>query len=321
MKSKIIFFLRLLVSITLFLVFVTSIDIEQFTSLLARTNIYFILAAALIIICNRLLVYYRLKLLLSTKDITIRYPDIVKIYWMCDFGGIFLPGSIGTDVLKILNLRNYMSSTHKAASSVLMEVFIGAFSLILIAFFSLVFYDSNVLSRQFSNALFVAGLACIGGCLALLCFPRTTKKVLSSLLPSGNLFGHIADRIKQIIDAVLEFSKHKRILAITFGLCLMIHTLRVLMVYFVALSLGLDTSLHYFFIMVPLVLFATTIPISVSGFGVREGAFIYLMGMIGVSITDAFTLSVLSAAIPLSIKLIGGTIYIKEGFLITKRSE
>ena len=56
----------------------------------------------------------------------------------------------------------------------------------------------------------------------------------------------------------------------------------------------------------PLVLIATAPPISVGGFGVREGSFVALLADAGVSAADATLLSLLSAAVMVLASLPGG---------------
>jgi hypothetical protein len=60
----------------------------------------------------------------------------------------------------------------------------------------------------------------------------------------------------------------------------------------------------------PLVLFATIIPISIAGFGVREGAFVALLGEAGVSSADAVLLSLATVASLAIASLPGGVLMI-----------
>ena len=62
-----------------------------------------------------------------------------------------------------------------------------------------------------------------------------------------------------------------------------------------ALGLGLDPS--QLAVVIPLALIATLMPISVAGFGVREGAFIALLSELGISAADATLFSLLSLAV------------------------
>ena len=63
--------------------------------------------------------------------------------------------------------------------------------------------------------------------------------------------------------------------------------------YFIARSLGVVLPFTLFLVVVPVVFVATLLPISLGGLGVREGAFVYLLGLVGVDASSALALSLL----------------------------
>jgi glycosyltransferase 2 family protein len=75
-------------------------------------------------------------------------------------------------------------------------------------------------------------------------------------------------------------------------------------------TLGLDLDPALIAVVVPLVLIATALPISVGGFGVREGSFVALLADAGVSAADATLLSLLSAAVMVLASLPGGLVLV-----------
>jgi hypothetical protein len=75
-------------------------------------------------------------------------------------------------------------------------------------------------------------------------------------------------------------------------------------------SLGLDIDPELIAVVLPLVLFATVVPISIAGFGVREGAFVALLGEAGVSSGDAVLLSLATVASVAIASLPGGVLMI-----------
>ena len=78
-----------------------------------------------------------------------------------------------------------------------------------------------------------------------------------------------------------------------------------------ALGLGLGPGLLA--VVTPLVLIATLLPISIAGFGVREGSYVALLGEVGVSAGDATLLSLLSAAALALASVPGGLAVIAGG--------
>ena len=66
-------------------------------------------------------------------------------------------------------------------------------------------------------------------------------------------------------------------------------------------------------IMLPLILLVSMAPISIAGWGVREGAMIVALALVGVSDGDALALSVLFGLALLVIGVIGGVVWILSG--------
>jgi hypothetical protein len=72
--------------------------------------------------------------------------------------------------------------------------------------------------------------------------------------------------------------------------------------------LGLGLAPALIAVVVPLVLIATALPVSIGGFGVREGSYVALLADAGVSSGDATLLSLLSAAAMALASLPGGLV-------------
>ncbi|UCF27649.1 MAG: flippase-like domain-containing protein, partial [Chloroflexota bacterium] len=87
--------------------------------------------------------------------------------------------------------------------------------------------------------------------------------------------------------------------------------------YLIALSIDLDFSIIYFFILVPIVLTVLIVPFSINGIGLREGAFVFLLAGIGVTAYDAIAFSLLSFFLVLTQAVIGGIIFAIRGVKIS----
>lgn len=63
-------------------------------------------------------------------------------------------------------------------------------------------------------------------------------------------------------------------------------------VYFIALSTGAQFSFFDLMSVLPVITLAASLPVSFGGWGIREGAFVYGLGLIGVPMETAFVISV-----------------------------
>jgi len=89
--------------------------------------------------------------------------------------------------------------------------------------------------------------------------------------------------------------------------------LLIVMNYLAALALGVRVSLWYFLLFVPIISFLLVLPVSLSGWGVRQGGYVYLFSQAGVSAQAALTLSLIIQSFQLGMGLIGAVIYALEG--------
>jgi hypothetical protein len=83
-----------------------------------------------------------------------------------------------------------------------------------------------------------------------------------------------------------------------------------LTVYVLAAGLGVDIGLVDCLALFPLVLLATTIPVSIGGWGVREGAMIAAFALVGVPREDTFVVSVLFGLLAVAVSLPGGLVWL-----------
>ncbi|HWP84788.1 MAG TPA: flippase-like domain-containing protein [Terriglobia bacterium] len=87
------------------------------------------------------------------------------------------------------------------------------------------------------------------------------------------------------------------------------HLLVVLASYVIFLSIGVRVSFWDCLLFVPIISAVQMLPVSISGFGVREGASVYLFGSAGVSTSAAVASSLLFWSIVALVSLPGGIVF------------
>jgi uncharacterized protein (TIRG00374 family) len=99
-------------------------------------------------------------------------------------------------------------------------------------------------------------------------------------------------------------------LAIVFILAVATQLLNVLVFWMLGQSLGLPTALQQWFIVAPTVLLVSMLPISIGGWGVREGAMVVALHGFGISAEDALLPSVLFGLCAVLATLPGGILWV-----------
>jgi uncharacterized membrane protein YbhN (UPF0104 family) len=99
-------------------------------------------------------------------------------------------------------------------------------------------------------------------------------------------------------------------LAIVLMLAIATQLLNILVFWLLGQSLGLPTSLQQWFIVAPTVLLVSMLPISIGGWGVREGAMVVALHPFGISAEDALLPSVLFGLCAVVATLPGGILWV-----------
>ncbi|NQU17712.1 MAG: flippase-like domain-containing protein, partial [Candidatus Saganbacteria bacterium] len=128
----------------------------------------------------------------------------------------------------------------------------------------------------------------------ILCFLRI-EKVIKNLYLSFNLY-------RDHLDVLLK----------SIGISLCCNIMMASSIYLVARAVGMDVSVIYFFVIMPIVFMITIIPISMSGLGLQDGAYVFFLGQVGVEPTLAFSMSLLAHFVRYLTGLIGGVVYMLE---------
>jgi hypothetical protein len=112
------------------------------------------------------------------------------------------------------------------------------------------------------------------------------------------------------VAGVSQYAAHHGTLAFVFAGSVVVQVLRVLQAVCLGLALALTVPVGVYFAFIPVILLVIVLPISVNGIGTGQVAFVALFTRAGVSAADAFTLSVLYAALGLVGSLPGGVLYL-----------
>jgi hypothetical protein len=120
----------------------------------------------------------------------------------------------------------------------------------------------------------------------------------------------LGSRLAGVVEAARVYLRQPGLLASTTLLSLLVQLANVVLVWLIALGLGLDVSLGYMTVVVPLMTLLTLLPVSVNGMGLREVALVVLLGPAGVPAAAAVTLSLLTFAVYAALGLVGAGVYL-----------
>lgn len=278
-----------------------SFDLADLVPERSFATVVWLSLAAVLTLVGIVLSALRWQKVLDALDIPARLPRLVSHYLAGQFVSNVLPTTIGGDVLRVSRLSRDTGESPGTFASVVLERLTGwlVLPVITIAGFAV-----NPGLRHLGSATRVA-LSLALGTLALL------VGVLAAA-GSTRIGGRFAARAgwRRFVGAVhLGIDRLRsdpgaaaNVLVAGFAYQLAL----VLAAVAAAQALGLRpaglTALLAFF---PAVLIAQVLPISMSGLGVREGAFVLFLGPLGVASEQAIALGLLLYLLNLAVSLLG----------------
>jgi uncharacterized protein (TIRG00374 family) len=197
----------------------------------------------------------------------------------------------------------------RIVSAVLLDRVIGLISLVLMAIIGLVFGFRHLAHEASTVTLVIVGLFIAMGIAWLIFFNRDLMRRLNWLfgLPYMN---RIEAPVRALYNSLHYLQTQPRLLAGSLLISFALQILGVISVIFIAQALAIDVPVSYFFILMPIIWVISIIPISISGLGVREGAFAFFFSMVGMASENGIALSLLYYSYLVFTGLVGGLLFL-----------
>ncbi len=277
---------RGLVSLGLLVLVLSQLDLAQLRETLDDGRWELFAAAVLVLGLAFAIGAVRWRAFLLASGIPVSVAEAERAYFAGVFATSFLPGSVGGDVARVLLVGGPGTRSRSAATVYFDRLTLLAAAAVLgwIAVYPAHPPPSLVAALGVATAAIAAviGLTALAGAGAA----RIARHVPSSLRAIG----------RDAIAALRWSSAPRLLLGPTLGLGLVYEVLTVLSAWLVARSIDVDVSFWLLAVVAPPVLILSAVPISIGGLGVREAAYVALLGRVGVDVTDATLLSLLTGA-------------------------
>lgn len=268
--------IKIAVSLGILLWFALRIDYPALGSLLAAGKPALLIALAGVSLLRTAIAVFRFRLLSDLlKPIALR--ELFRQKFIAAYFNNFLPTALGGDAVRVFMLADCGLRKQQAAVLILIERLMGFFALVLLAVAGALAFD---LPAGIELTILALAVAFAGAVTALLA-GRATFDGLAGRFPF----------LERAWRALALLSASRKTLAAVLGLSLVFQTVTVSLSWLVAAALSIDVSFAACLALVPLVWVFTMVPISLGGIGVREAAFTYLFGRIGVPLEASLLIS------------------------------
>lgn len=299
---------RILLAVGLTVAIVLRSHPAEIGSALAGTAWPWIAGTLAFVVVDRSLMAIRWVALLAPLEAGRRPPlaSVLRIFFVSTFVGTFLPAGVGGDAVRTVSLSRAGVRASQSLASVLMDRLLGVLGMLLTALSGLALAPAFVSNRavDWSIAATTAGCALA---LALVFSTRVDDAVRRWVVHRSP--SRLRGAMEGLLDALQAYRGRHGMLASVLVMSAGVQVLRVLEAWTLGQALHIDTALVSYLAPVPLIVLIMQMPITISGLGTGNVAFVWFFGKLGVPAAEAVALSVLFVALGPIGNLPGGVLY------------
>jgi glycosyltransferase 2 family protein len=245
--------------------------------------------------------------LLVPKHAAVTFGFLTNAYFVAAFFNTILPTTVGGDVVRGYDLIKATGEWKNSLASVLMDRLLGVAGFLAFGVAAWVGFPP---ARE--DPVIRIGFYGFCGVVALTFSILGSRKMLQTLLrPFSKIgLGTLHSHAKQFQESLLAYFKQPKRLLPAFGMSLLVQTLAILMFAAVVKAFSLPIPLLFLILAVPIIVTISQLPISLNGWGLREGATILMLQRINIEPAQALSVSLLCGVIPLASGVVGGLLFL-----------
>jgi uncharacterized protein (TIRG00374 family) len=279
------------------------IDLGPVLVRLSRIDPFWTLAAVAIMTAQVLLTGWRWGLIARAIDSPIGMEPALRLTLVGHFFSQTLPSAIGGDAVRAYLVTREGMSAGKAASSVIIDRGTALALMVVLMGALLPLFFARVDDPAWRGGMAIlVGVAIAGLVVFLLVANPIAAQVENTRI--GKPFASLARDLRRVLIGARESAP-------IVASAIVVHLMVATGAYALTRGLGIAVGLIDCWVMIPPVVLLTTLPISIAGWGVREGASVALLGFVGVSPADALAMSVAYGIVLIVVGIPGGLLWLR----------
>lgn len=292
---------KLIVSALILVLILRHIDLAATTTAAASVSPLALAAALALQLASNCVAAGRWHLIMNRIGVEAPFIVYLRSFFKGAFFNQGLPASIGGDGMRILDATRLADNKEDAFFGVFIDRIIGLAGLLLLNIGALLL-DPGLLPEQIRLALLALMTMLLAGLIGLFFLHRAPFFMRAT--PLGYL-GRLSVRYRQVYSS-------PGAIGLQTGLSVLTHLLGMGVFACLGGGVGLHYPLTVYLALVPPVVLLTIVPISLAGWGVREGGLIGLFLLIGADRGLVLSFSLLYGLVNLTAALPGFAVYLTQ---------
>lgn len=297
MSKKTKTYLKIGVSLGILIVLFSRLDWREAEELIRNANPLWLLLPVIVSVIDRVWMAWKWRLLLAVLSTPPKLLDAIRVYYISSFQGTVLPfGGLGADIMRYVHLRSSGIEPHTISLSIVVERVIGLVATLMVGVVGILALLSKLdpaspLHTVFLWLLAGAGAACIASLLVF--FHGPTQRLLYRMFRLDRLGERFRNRPigQKLVDAIGAYQRAPREVATNLLLSVAEQLFPIVSLYTAAHAFQIPLTLLDCLAVTPVTLLVKRIPIGYAGIGIREGAMVFILGLLGVGYSDTLVLS------------------------------
>ena len=232
---------------------------------------------------------YKWQILLRHTTSNIPFWPLLRVRFLSAFIGIFGLGAVTIELVRMYGLARYTSDLAMSFTSILMDRLLGLTGLSLMILLGVVLQSHDTVPGVEWWAGGAIGLIILGWVAIM----NPGFRNLTDQMLSPKWLTKVRDKQKKVYQSLDAYRGRPGLLAWGMVQSIIFNILRILVVWTGGMAVGLDIPIGAYFVVTPVVIFAMLIPISMSGWGVRETMFVSLFSLYGANGDTVLAMSLL----------------------------
>ncbi len=292
--------LRLAIGLGLLAVLLARVDLSERTIRVGPEVLTGIAVTWILLLLAQAVSALRWRKILGEADAGWGY--LFRLYLVGNFFSLFLPTSVGGDAVRAVAASRSLPARVPAVTSVIVDRLVGVAALAAYLGLGLVVAPAVVLGAAGGAEWRVPSASILVAATAAIAVAAAATVVIAR---RSALWGRLAPAF----ELIRRLRESPGTLAAVGGLSLVVQGLYIVAWALLAAALGLGLPAALFVAAVPVVSLLAMLPVSLSGIGVREGAWLLILAPFGVPAADAIAFSLVFFVAFALVGAVGGVAY------------
>jgi len=265
---------------------------ERFLGTLVKASPVFLCLSVLIGVLVNMVSALKWYMLTQTQSLGAGYWRIFAYYVVGQFYNMFLPTSVGGDVVRSYELGKFSGRQAAALASVFVERYTGVLTLLLFALLAVLLqlsrFDEGFVLM--SLALFAFILAVVGWLVFDQRLYRAVRQWATDRAPASQ---QVFSKLDKLLEAVDAYRGESRAIALAFFNSGLFYIAATINVYITSLVFNLDVSFIDMLVATPIIMVIMNLPISFGNIGLMEFAYTNVFLLLGYGVELGLSVAIL----------------------------